>query len=534
MPATQRLIVHPFSSPLDSTSAPTAVPVGGVTGLDNGEYVISQSGQGLRYSIRKRLGTARYNSTAISTSTFTAIQDFWRYGGTLSPTQRFLACAGGGIYKDDGDAIWDLLGSGFGSDDAESYITTAGDYAVFSNDANQAAKKYDGTTLSDLTSSGNPKFLGSVYHLQRLWTFGEQTTASGIGNPDPSRCTISAAGDITDFTGADTGNLLFGSGDGDILKGISQPFRGRLYFFKGPNHGSIWEVQGNTLATFQRSPSLKAAPCVSHGSIITTTNDIYWASRYGFHSLQATQKFGDTEESYLSHPIQADFNRLNKTRLDQIRGFHHPTRNIVGWICPDSGSLTNKKVFIWNYAIGGWSIWTLAGFSVASVMVALTPSTQVPRLYLGGTNGYMYAGDQTRLADENADTAYSLRIKSPSHLRMPGKDELTEASFQAFTPIIEPTGDVDMTLAVSVDGRSQSYTVSLGGANSGDLIGSTFIMGTSKIAAESSTSIVPHSIEDRGRSVQATMSQSGLNEDFRLAGYAIDYIPAETVSREIT
>jgi hypothetical protein len=206
----------------------------------------------------------------------------------------------------------------------------------------------------------------------------------------------------------------------------------------------------------------------------------------------------------------------------------------VGWICPAGGATANNKIFVYNYAIGGWAIWTLSRFNVASCMVGLTPSTLIPRLYFGGTNGYAYSGDQTNKADENSDAAYSFKVKSPAHMRMPGKDELTEASFQAVTSIIRPTGNVECTLASSIDGRAQSNTISLVGGGGGDLIGVNFIIGVSTIAAESLTSVVPQTVEDRGRVIQNSWAQGGLNEDMELAGYAIDYIPAETVSRETT
>jgi hypothetical protein len=89
-------------------------------------------------------------------------------------------------------------------------------------------------------------------------------------------------------------------------------------------------------------------------------------------------------------------------------------------------------------------------------------------------------------------------------------------------------------LASSIDGRAQSNTISLVGGGGGDLIGVNFIIGVSTIAAESLTSVVPQTVEDRGRVIQNSWAQGGLNEDMELAGYAIDYIPAETVSRETT
>lgn len=461
----QALIVHPWTGGLDTTKAPTLLTPDQLVTATNIEYDTS----GAR---RKRLGTTRYNATQVtaagSGTAFTAVADFWRFGTSLTATQDVVAHSGTTIYKDDADGVWDSIVTSWGTGTSRVNITIAQGFAVVSNDNNNIPQTWDQTTAADLNGAGTPRFEACVYHLRRLWTIGEQTATSG--NANPSRSTVSAGSDITDFTGTDATSFIFDEDDGDRLNGVSKPFHNRLYFFKGPIVGSIHEVTGTTLSTFQRNKVHSGIPCVAHKGIITTANDIYWPSPFGIHSLQATIKYGDTEEAFLSRPIQATYRGLNLARLNQIQGFYHHHRNIVGWSVPNAGSTVNNLVLVYNFALGLWSTWTFTNFNAASFGVLRTPSTQVPRLYIGDYNGYVHTGDQTTLSDDNADQAYTATIKTGVIGRWAeGATELHEKQLYSVTTFFRPKGDYNATLTATVDRRNQTATVNMAGA--GDTLG---------------------------------------------------------------
>ena len=146
----------------------------------------------------------------------------------------------------------------------------------------------------------------------------------------------------------------------------------------------------------------------------------------------------------------------------------------------------------------------------------------------------MGGGDQSTLADDGSSTAYTARIQSPNHLRLGDTaTELHEKSFPGVFSIVRPTGNYSANITATIDGRVQSNTISLV-AGSSDLIGSTFIIGTSLIGSESGTTIVPTPIGDRGRAIQLAWSQGGVDQDFELYGYALAYAPGESLSFEVT
>ena len=522
-------IVHPAKGGLDTTTPATLLQPDQLVIADNCEY-------GIAGSRSKRLGTTRYNGTQITTGgvgdTITALADFWRHGTCLEATQRFVCHAGRTLFKSDGDGVWTSIDTGaiggttFGANGTPAHITIAQGYAVFANGVD-APHKWDQTTLSTL-SSGAPYFSFASYHLRRLWAGGYAAA--------PSSAWYTAAGDITDFTGTDTGTLLFDEDDGDRLMGFSQPWQGRLYAFKGPNNGSVWNVSGTSVNSFTKTRMFSAAPCVSHRSIVTTPTDIYWASRYGIHSLKATDQFGDTAQTLLSRPIQDTFQGLSPARLDQIIGFHHPTRNIVGWFCSQGG--VNDLCLVYNYVIGAWSVWRFTGFSGASCMVAITPGTRKSRLYIGGYDGYVYAADQPIQADENLDQAYRYQVRTPIYQRLGDTlTELHEKGFYSLTTFYSPVATPStMDVTVWVDNFTTATTLTgtkaVTLAFSGDLWDTSWVWDQSVWDGRGGGAYDEFIIEGRGRSVQMDWTQNTVGGELELLGYALRLSPGEPHAHE--
>lgn len=468
---------------------------------------------------RKRGGTTRYNSSALqiggSDSRLSALADFWRYdvsAGVLTGTQKFVAVAttasGGIIVKDDGDGTWDTLKTGWGDNDNLPSITLAQGFAVFFN-GESAPQKWDQTTLSDLNASA-PAASGGSYHLRRMFTAGHAATANSTSN-------YSAAGDITDWTGADTGTFIFDENDGDYLVGVSKPFRGRLFFFKGPNYGSIHEVAGTSPATFTKNRIAVGSPAVHHRGIVTTDNDVMWPSLRGIHSLAATQKYGDTEAAIISRPIQDQFDGMTEANLRQIYGFHHPAKNLVGWIIP--ANTDNAVVF--NYLTGQWSTWRFATQTVWSAMGARTPTTGVARVYFGTAAGFVLAGDQSTKTDVQGGTNTSILCRLTSPIFYSIAEAVVphiEKQLHSVSTVYKPQTTGAATITYYRDGTAASDTYTL-----------DMTVGAGDSAVDSGKNI-----EGRCRGIQIQWSQDTAGHDLELHGYVIRLTPAEDTSTEGT
>jgi hypothetical protein len=503
-------------------------------------------------SRKKRGGTTISHGTATlsgTAATISAIADFWRFGTSASPIQSIVLVAAtvsaGAIYKCDAGGTVTSLKAPWSAGGRVPSITIAAGRAIFS-DGTDTVQSYDQTSVSTLSTT-MPVFGACRYHLRRLFYFGlsgSATKSSTVG--------YTAAGDVSDATGSDTGSFIFNEDDGDAVKGVSDPWRERLYVFKGPTRGSVHYIAGTGPSDFSKGVVFaRAAPSMGHASVITTENDIYWMSRYGFHSMQATQKYGDVEMAYISQPIQSAFNAINIGRLIQASGFSHPTRNIVGWAVSTGTDSTsggqNTQLFVYNTLLSYWAVWTFAGgWAPASCAVVLSPLSgaggttaitgpfqsdafqisafqtvaQVALqanavLAFGDYGGKVHIGDQdSTKADLVAagTTAYGCTVSVPTMLTLPGKDAVTEAAFSGITSFIRPTTQATCSLTVTVDGRAMSYQIDL---------------------SNSAVPYVDTPLEgDTGRAIKLSWVHSQAIGDFHLLGYALRYTPAETQSQE--
>jgi hypothetical protein len=476
MPTSQiPLVAMPSRSGLDSAAPPTYLSKDGLSIADNIYYSFT----GER---RKRLGTALAHATSTmhlssTSANVKSMEDFWRHGASLTPTQRFVYTASTGIFAWAGTtAAPATISSTWGTNASiTDNIVIAQGYSVFSNGVDNPMK-WDQTTLSQLSTAA-PLYTSAAYHLRRLFVVGTAAT--------PSRVDISAGGDITTWTGGDTGNFVIDEDDGDRIVGVSETFHKRLYIFKGPNLGSIHEIAGNTLASLTRDKIYIGHPALNQHGIITTQNDIFWISKFGAHSLRTTQKYGDTEAYFISSPIQDLFRdeKLNASRLDQAYGFWHPLYGIIGWVVAPATATTNTWAIIYHYLISDpgpqgkkfWSIWKFNGMAPYSVMQAVTPAGQTqqpgrPRIYFGGSaDGQVYKGDQSTLTDAQG-SAYTAKVRTGIILDFEQAGAWTqEKQFYSITTFFEPVGGYTHDLNIIVDNRVTSTTLSMAGL--GDRLG---------------------------------------------------------------
>lgn len=539
--------VHPALGGLDISSDPSVLDPNFLTIADNVEY--REGGQR-----KKRGGTFVYSTSSTasgsgtymvsSSSNVRAVADFWRYGASLTPTQNLLAVTGASVFRSTGNGTWAAItaSSSFGTNaNTTTNIVLAGDYAVISDGASTPLA-YDQTTLFSTLST--KAFTKASYHLNRLFYTGYSS--------EPSEMTYTAAGNIFDSTGADTGVVAIREGDGDKVVGISEPFYGSLYIFKGPQFGSVHQFSGNTPTTFATAQVAHGAPALNARAIISTPTDIYWMSNYGIHSLQTTVKFGNVEQAFLSLPIQKLWrdNIIKRSDLVNTWGFWNPTRSIVGWAVTPSGETSQHWLLVYNYALsdpkpGGkkfWSIWKISGYATKSGISVLVPSEfgallgheGDPHLFYGGDNGQVYVADVDDILGD-ANVAYTARIRTPIITRFRGASghtdvpETSEKEFAGVATYFVPKGPYSANLTVNIDRRQQGTTVPFTGG--GAVLG-VFIMGTDTLAGSDFNYHENPEIQGRGRSIFLDWTQGGLEEDMEIFGYSIRYREAETIPQE--
>ena len=533
----QAFIVHPLKGGLDTMSAPTIMAPDALVTAENVDYFA-------RGSYRKRLGTSKWApSSGFITDggvpiAVTAMQSYRSYvDGTREGTQYIVLMGRTGIYAASSGvfgAFNQINSVAFGAQAVQGNILVAGGSAIFATMlGTQIPHRWDpslgiaGACTVELDACA-PMFGFAQQHLRRVFAAGVLAS--------PSTVFYSAAGDITDWEGEDASSLIFDDGDGDRVVGISKTFRGGIYVFKGGERGSIHSVMGRTVRQFARDKILDTAPAVTHQAIVTTPNDIYWLSPYGVHSLTATEKYGNTQEAFISHDIHNLFQRMQVDALNRCWGFFHPLQNIVGWAIPESGYTANTVLMVYNYVLGKWSIWRFDAFGGAleTGMVApdirpLGVARQRPRLYIGTNVGQVFRADEDARADNTL--GYTTRIKFPNLIRLGDTmTEMTEKSFQSVTTFFSPTATSGSAqLNITIDGRQTTESVSL--QSTGGVWG-TGTYGSAVWGGNSGLFFTETPIGDRGRSIQLEYVNSAANTELQIYGYAIRAVPAEAIAME--
>lgn len=555
---TLQFSLHPALGGLDISTDPSVLDPNFLTVANNVEYL--EGGQR-----RKRGGTAVYSTGATSTGTgkflpatsnpqpVRALADFWTYGTTITPTQQLISVAGNSIFSSTGDGLWSAItvSSSFGSTGSvNTSITLAGGFAVVNDPMGTTlpVAVSSALALKQFNSSGNaslPIYTAASYHLNRLFTGGLSTA--------PSAVNFTAANNIFDSTGTDTGSFTVAIGDGDQVMGLSQPFYGSIYVWKGPQFGSVWQISGNTPSGFALAEVAHGAPLLNPKALVSTPTDIYWMSNYGVHSLQTTVKFGNVEQAFLSLPLQALWRTglLNRTSLANVWGGWSPNRNIVYWAVTPNGFTNAIWLLVYNYALsdpkpGGkkfWSIWVLPnGLASGSVVInpspgpsPLTNHVSAPHMWFGETDGQVYVANMDAQDAEFTDAGapYTYTIKTPTITRFPSDKKTPETSekiMRGVSTYFNPrTPGATATLTVNVDTRAQTYTIPLSGG--GAQLDISFILDTS-ILSGGDFNYIEQPIDDRGRSISIQYDVAANNTDAEIFGYSIRYDEGETLPLE--
>jgi hypothetical protein len=324
------------------------------------------------------------------------------------------------------------------------------------------------------------------------------------------------------------------SGSGDLFVGDNDPlgitaffptFAGDLYISK---YRKISRIRG-LIPDYEVDTFTEDLGCVGQDAVCSVDQrDVVWRSDKGIHSLQATQKFGSVETQFLSHDIQEavngngllafDSSRLNYTKLKYL-----PQNNLVFLAVTESRIGGAKNNCLWLLDTKNWQWASRWPMSCESIWVG--DDSDRRRLYIGsGTNRVYkaFTGNRYDTSEANASTAISWLVKTGKILL--NKSALVKSSVLGLYLSYTPLGVQTITASVQVEGVS-AQGVNFPDSGSGGLLGSTFIMGTSLMGSTGVFGARKRTIKGYGRQVQVTLTESGLNSQFEIAGIAIEHIP---------
>jgi hypothetical protein len=514
---------------LNATDNPIMVPADEMTLAEN--ILI-----GSTWARRKRQGQTYYNVNGLDETAnypvnpknngdadgppIRGIHEFWYYSGiTGLPQSQLLVRQDDKVWAIDERNVAAIDGTGgnpLPTTGRVCFQTFENQIYWTSTNTAEGYNKWDGisATYTPLgagaqPADGTPAFLG-VYR-------GRMVAAGVPGFP--YRIYFSKVFDAEDWT---TGGILPDDptsldldpyGDPQGITGFTV-FQDRLYVFL---RRSTYEITGDTPETFRVRPISRQVGCINHATIVPVGNDVFYASERGVLSLSSTDKAIESEYAYVSRNIRTIYNEMiDRNREEQWYAGFDERENLYVLSCPSLGRVTNDVCLVYNTEKNAWTTWEgLNARTFATVLI-----NNVPRLITGREDGIIgVTGEKKRL-----DFGEPYKAKLTTGILYPGQQADIEHIFKAVTIVAAPSKRSSLTLEWSIDSQFIDSRI-VNFVNSGDLLGSTFILGESRLSAGT---YEPRTAKVRGKGygIQLTVIMQD-DEDIEIFGFIVESVPAD-------
>jgi hypothetical protein len=426
-----------------------------LTALDN--FVRTASG-----GLRTRPGRVKLNSAAVAPpagdAEIRSIFEFRHSNGT----DRVIINAGNTIYR------WD--GSTFVSLGTATTPDKRRHWAQFRNvalgvDGVNTAVSYDGTTLATVAGLSATSTAIASFR-DRVWAI------------DGAILRYSAAGSHTDWTTPnDAGSITIPRTRGQ--GGVALfPFWDRLIIWTPTQ---VFQLFGASPSTFQLAAiNFRYGHGATPHAIIAAANDVFFMSRRGVHNLAvayAQSETGDVVYNYASAAIEPTWQSINVNNFSNIVAADDTLRNQIIILCNTLGT-QNSVAIVGDYYhldefnMPTWSQYTNMPFSSIAEVSSLNG---LPEILFGSYDGFVYR--QTEDAETDDGVNIPVLGEYQTDLEMVVFDKLFRHLL-----VFAQSAEGNMTVTVNYDFgiRAQSATFDLA-VPGGDLIGSTFVIGTSTL-----------------------------------------------------
>jgi len=473
-----------------------------------------------------------WDSGTSSSSSIIGLKDFWFYDSgkfqqRISVTNDTAAV----VYKYTSTGTRtqipvDTAGTTITSPTKVSFEAISNLLIIATDGATNVLKKYSGSgNVEDLGGTPPP---GAILraHQGRLWT-NDKT--------DPDRLHYSTTFNPEEWNGTgDSGAIDIGQGDDDPegITAIFPTYRGELFVAKKTK---LYRVSGDNPENYKVTLVTDGLGCVSHNSVdAIDSDDIFYVSERGVHSLRATIDFGDVSSVYISQKIQKTFNDdWSKSRQDRIIGKYIPEQNLYMLAVTDTteSSNINKALWIYNLADPGQPVTAGAWFTWKGVeceALELFRDSDQQRPYVGSSTervGKTFDGTDTDTTESGSSTGIIMGIKTGRIF--PDGNVYTVSAFKRFGLIYKPSGTHTVTVKFKIDDYP-TQTLIFSATNPGDVLGSTFILGSSQLGVTFPLAPSALTIDGYGRGFTVEITQSGTSEDLEIQGFTVEYEGAGT------
>ena len=217
---------------------------------------------------------------------------------------KVVAARGTNVYQAGTTGSWSQIDSGRTSAGRYThfrYNLNGTDLLMFADGANHASK-FDGTTVTDINTTGAPSDPAFVTR------FKDTSFFAGMSG-EPQSLVFTAPFTDDDFTPANGAGTI--RVDSDIT-GLF-PFRDALFIFCEER---IFKLVGNTIGDFVVQPVTREIGCLNNFTIQEFGGDIVFLGPDGLRTVAGTERIGDVELGTISRQVQKRF--LDLSDVDEF------------------------------------------------------------------------------------------------------------------------------------------------------------------------------------------------------------------------
>lgn len=512
----------PWNGGTNTSLDPAVVPSNQLTKARN--VIFSANGaRNMRDGINFNWDSSSANG-GINGETIVGLCDFWY--GSSGVRINFLMGMGssGNLYKwDKGTGLRTLVpvnssATAWANFNGRTCFEVMNNMLIFAGDGTGNVPRQWVPSQSSATDlAGSPPQMSFMREFQgRLWTNDKTIT---------DRLNYSPPGDAQTWGGiGDSGAIDIGVGDGDPVgpTAIFPPFQGVLYVAK---QTKIYTITGQTPETYAITTLTDGIGCVAHNAAVAIDqDDVIFLSEKGVHSLIGTIKFGDVASKYLSKDIQGTINSTwTKADLSKAWGAYLSQINSVAFAIPDTAFVGsgNTAMWLYNFEQQAWYLWP--DIDCKSLITAY--DTDKKRFYIGtstGRIGKTFNNTNYDIATNGSNTDITLNIKTG--VIYIEQNPMVVNAFKRFTLIWGPAGTVNVTVTITIDNYSpQALNFSQSASN--NILGVSFILGTSVLGVSVVTGPFSQTIDGYGRAFQVEITQAGQQAPVNIQGISVEYEP---------
>lgn len=324
----------------------------------------------------------------------------------------------------------------------------------------------------------------------------------------------------------DSGATDSSPGDGDP-KGISAigiPFKGDLYITK---KGKAYRLIGQTPEEFYLDPISEGIGTDSHNSFVAVDeDDMFFVSPRGVHSVIATANHGSFESEFISKDIQRTYNTFSKGDLSKCSGAWIPTINSVAYLFTERDN--SKSIYLVNVYEPDrkkWYRWP----DTSATCIADYEIDDEKKLIFGTSNGLIIEAENNNNFDF---TSMPIRYRVKTGTIYPDNDPIGNKAFKSISFLYRPTGNFSFTATLKIDNLpTQSYFFSQ--TSGTDLLGSTFILGSSILGTSETFNPFTTTIDGYGRGITIQIDQNGIDESIEIYGIIIEWETAGLIQEVV-